>query len=150
MNPVTAPRSTPVRTHAQIDHFNLRLHEEVAKCVRANPAMLDRARANIARWKQQPGWSGPRDLDVWSAILAGPLEGVLSAMVARTEEGDRLRQSSPFCGIITQARRMEIFREIYRRESWKPRTSPASRRGYWGLHGGRYRGARCSRSHRPR
>ncbi|MHB1635608.1 MULTISPECIES: hypothetical protein [Acidiferrobacter] len=85
--------------------------------MRANPAMLDRARANIARWKQQPGWSGPRDLDVWSAILAGPLEGVLSAMVARTEEGDRLRQSSPFCGIITQARRMEIFREIYRRES---------------------------------
>lgn len=105
------------RTHAQLDHFSLRLHEEVARQIRANPAMLDRARANIVRWQRQLGGSAARDLDVWSTILAGPLENILATMVARTEEGDRLRQSSPFCGIMSQARRMEIFREVYSRES---------------------------------
>jgi len=120
MNFVTAPRLAATRTHAQLDRFSLRLHEEVAKHVRVNPAMLDRARANIARWKKQLGGSAARDLDVWSAILTEPLENILSTMVARTEEGDRLRQSSPFCGIMSQARRMEIFREVY---DYEPRES---------------------------
>ncbi|MHB8254226.1 MAG: hypothetical protein ACYDEV_11125 [Acidiferrobacter sp.] len=120
MNPVTTPWSSVARTHAQVDRFSLRLHEEVAKLTRANPAMLDRARANIVRWKKQLGVSAARDLDVWSAILAEPLETILATMVARTEEGDRLRQSSPFCGIVSQARRMEIFREVYPRESREP------------------------------
>lgn len=79
--------------------------------------MLDRAGANIVRWKRQPGGSAARDLDVWSPILAEPLEHIVPIMVARTEEGDRLRQSSPFCGIMSQARRMELFREVYDRES---------------------------------
>lgn len=106
-----------VRTHADVERFSLRLHEEVAQHIRANPALLDRARANITRWKRQLGQSASRDLDIWSSILTGPLEDILSMMVARTEKGDRLRQSSPFCGIISQARRMELFREVYGRES---------------------------------
>ncbi|WP_298139196.1 hypothetical protein [Acidiferrobacter sp.] len=105
------------RTHAQADLFSLRLHEEIAWRIRANPVLLERAHANIARWKRQLGRSTSRDLDTWSEILSKPVEYILSVMVARTEEGDRLRQSSPFCGIISQARRMEIFREIYGRES---------------------------------
>ncbi len=117
MNPVTTSASSSDRTHAQLDRFSLRLHEEVAKFVRANPVVLDRARANIARWKKQLGRSASRDLDLWSKLLSGPLEEILSVMVARTEEGNRLRQSSPFCGILSQARRMEIFREVYERES---------------------------------
>lgn len=117
MNPVTTLRPAPGRTHAQLDRFSLRLHEEVAEHIRANPALLDRARMNIIRWKKQLGGSASRDLDVWFEILTGPLGNILSVIVAPTEEGNRLRQSSPFCGIITQARRMEIFRELYDRES---------------------------------
>ncbi|MHB1952843.1 MAG: hypothetical protein ACYCOU_03760 [Sulfobacillus sp.] len=117
MNPVTMLSPVPTRTHAQLDRFSLRLHEEVARCVRTSPVMLDRARTNIARWKKQLGQSASHDLDIWSAFLTGPLDDILSVMVARTEEGNRLRQSSPFCGIISQARRMEIFREVYDRES---------------------------------
>ena len=110
----------PPRTHAQLDQFSLRLHEEVAKLVCVDPDLLNRARANILRWKKQLGTSATRDLDVWSDILSQPLDDIVSALVARTETGNRLRQSSPFCGIISQARRMELFREVYGRESRKP------------------------------
>lgn len=102
------------RTHAGVDFFSLRLHEEVAKVLDASG--VAKARANIARWKHQyaarnavtqPDW------DVWLTILDRPLEDIVAMLVAETEEGDRLRQSSPFCGILSQAYRLEIFREVY-------------------------------------
>lgn len=104
----------PPRTHADVDRFNLRLHEEVAKELRAHPAKIAIARANIIRWKRQLGEGATRDLDTWLTILdRSTLDDILFFLAARTDEAYRLRQSSPFCGIITQARRMEIFGEVY-------------------------------------
>lgn len=102
-----------IRTHADVDRFSLRLHEAVADCLRIHPERLNRARDHIARWKRQLGDGAPRDLDVWAQYLDGPFEQVLTLLVAPTEEATRLRQSSPFCGIITQAQRRAIFREVF-------------------------------------
>ncbi|MHB1587325.1 MAG: hypothetical protein ACYCRH_10295 [Acidiferrobacteraceae bacterium] len=114
------PRQQPVdrgwkpktgRTHADAERFSLRLHEEAAALIRANPGLVDRARDNIRRWKRQLGDQAPRDLDVWAKILAGPLEDTLSMMVAQNETGDRLRQNSPFAGIVPNQRRFALLRE---------------------------------------
>lgn len=108
---------TRPRTHADVDHYSLRLHEAVAIRLRAHPEQRGRARDNITRWKRQLGTSAPRDLDVWGTYLDGPLETLLALLVAPTEEATRLRQSSPFCGIISQAERLAIFREEFPRET---------------------------------
>lgn len=109
MNTETPPLSPP--THAQLDERSWRWHCEIADRIRENPALAEVARRNIARWKRQLGESAARDLDVWDHLLAGPLEPVLAILTARTEEATRLRQSTPFCGIISQERRQVLLRE---------------------------------------
>ncbi|MHB1951074.1 MAG: hypothetical protein ACYCQK_06315 [Acidiferrobacteraceae bacterium] len=104
-------RPKPGRTHADAERFSLRLHEEAAALIRANPGLIDKARDNIRRWKRQLGDQAPRDLDVWAKILTGPLEDTLAMMVARNETSDRLRQNSPFAGIVPNQRRFALLRE---------------------------------------
>lgn len=109
MNTETPPLSPP--THAQLDERSWRWHCEIADRIRENPALVEVARGNIARWKHQLGESAARDLDVWDRLLAGSLEPVLAMLTAQTEEATRLRQSTPFCGILSQERRQVLLQE---------------------------------------
>lgn len=101
------------RTHADSERFSLLLHEEAARLIRLNPALLDKAMGNVRRWKIQLGEGAPLDLDVWADILSGDTEAVLQVMVARNETSDRLRQSSPFAGIVPNRRRWELLKESH-------------------------------------
>jgi hypothetical protein len=48
----------------------------------------------------------------WQEILENwPLEKVLGLLTSFDEEARRLRQSSPFCGILSQEERLAIFKE---------------------------------------
>jgi hypothetical protein len=94
-------------THAQIEERSIVLHRVIAQRVSENPALLDVARANLRRWVSQDGerlyWTE------WERILAGPLETILVFMVSPNETARRLRQSSPFCGILTPQERWKIY-----------------------------------------
>jgi len=97
-----------MRTHQQIDRRSLVLARAVAERIDRDPshAGLDTARQVCRRWKQQ-GVSGA--IDEWLAILAGSWEQVRAVLLADDEEGRRLRQSTPFCGILTPRERWEIY-----------------------------------------
>ena len=94
-------------THARIEERSIVLHRAIAQRVTENPALLDVARANLRRWVSQDGerlyWTE------WENILKGPLEDVLAFMVSPSEKARRLRQSSPFCGILTPRERWKIY-----------------------------------------
>jgi len=45
----------------------------------------------------------------WRKILADSLENIIDQMVSPDERGRYLRQSSPFCGILTPRERWEIY-----------------------------------------
>jgi hypothetical protein len=45
----------------------------------------------------------------WRAILDGPKSGVFAVLEGVDERSMRLRQSSPFCGILTPAERTAIL-----------------------------------------
>jgi len=94
-------------THAQIEERSIVLHRVIAQRVSENPALLDVARANLRRWVSQDGerlyWTE------WEKILAGPLETILVFMVSPNETARRLRQSSPFSGILTPRERWKIY-----------------------------------------
>ncbi len=48
-------------------------------------------------------------MDEWQAILDGPHEGVVACLRERSERATRLRQSSPFAGLLTQRERRAIY-----------------------------------------
>lgn len=101
--------------HARLDERSLALHRLVAKKLAAEPSLLDLARANVARWQAANHTPSPA-LAEWEQILDQPLDDIAAMLVERSEHAMRLRQSSPFAGILTDAERTAIY------ESYSART----------------------------
>jgi len=96
-----------VRSHQWIDQRSLALHEAVAAKLEAHPQLLDVARQNLERWLQQNPATALRE---WRRILdSTPLPEVVALLRSSTEEAARLRQSSPFAGLLTTEERRTIM-----------------------------------------
>ena len=90
-----------MRSHEWIDARSLALDRQVAANLRADPSLLRRARATLDRWLAQRPSAVPPVLREWQEILSRwPLELILELLVSSDENTRRLRQSSPFCGIL--------------------------------------------------
>ena len=57
--------------------------------------------ANLHRWKKQDAWVS--DYDEWQDIVENGSDGELfAAMLGRDEQSNRLRQSPPYVGLLSQ------------------------------------------------
>ena len=74
----------------------------VAAKLRSEPAHVEKARRNVARWLEGCSRRTRPALLEWQRLLSGPLDKLLALLHATDERATRLRQSSPFCGILTQ------------------------------------------------
>jgi hypothetical protein len=108
--------------HSRLDERSLAMHQLIAAKVRADPAMLDKARENVRRWQASDGSPTPA-LAEWAQILDGPTNKIAQFLVERSERATRLRQSSPFAGILTEAERRTIY-ESYSTRTYHPRSEP--------------------------
>lgn len=99
----------PLRSHQWIDLVDLACHRAMARKIRRDPKLFNRARRNIARWiRSNRGCPAP--LAEWRQILfSQDVNSVLRLITRPDEEGNRLRQSSPFCGILTEREREAIW-----------------------------------------
>lgn len=94
-------------THQQIEERSILLHQAVAQKIRANPDLLAIARDNLSRWVAQ---GGPRAYwTEWEILLDGPLEDLLTFIISPAEEARRMRQCSPFAGILPPRERWSIY-----------------------------------------
>jgi hypothetical protein len=94
--------------HSRLDERSLALHQLVAQKVQAAPALLDKARENVRRW-QEANASPSLALAEWEQIPSSPVDQVTAFLMERSERATRPRQSSPFCGILTEAERRAIY-----------------------------------------
>ena len=94
-------------THGRIEERSILLHRVIAQRVSENPALLDAARANLRRWVGRDG--GRLYWTEWENMLKGSLDDLLAFMVSPSEKARRLRQSGPFCGILTPRERWKIY-----------------------------------------
>lgn len=102
-----------MRSHQRITKRVLAEHKAIAGRLHVDPqAVLDFARGNITRWKQDfaPG-STPPWLVQWEQLLSGPRGDLVAALIADTEAAAQLRTSSPFVGLLTYPERLEILRD---------------------------------------
>lgn len=104
---------SPLGSHAFLDDFALAYHRAVAERLRAEPeAVLERARRNLNRWAKGDAFgSGERaSLEEWRGILGEADVGqLIEIMTDTSEEGQRLRSSSPFVGALSPEERLEIL-----------------------------------------
>lgn len=100
-----------MHSHEQIDRRNLFLAREIARVIDADPGRsgLTRAREVCGRWLSSRSDAA---LSEWNAILDRPWEEVRAVLLDPGERGTRLRQSTPFCGIISPRRRWQLYKEF--------------------------------------
>lgn len=104
-----ARKLPPVCSHQWIDLVDLVLHRAMARKIRREPKLFNRARRNLARWEKRNRGCPPPWRE-WKQILChNDMNAVLRIMTRADEEGNRLRQSSPFCGILTEREREVIW-----------------------------------------
>ncbi len=96
-----------MRSHEWIDERSLALHEAVAAKLQREPKLVELARANLKRWLAQ---ESAAPLLEWQRLLdILPLPKLLELLRSPDEDATRLRQSSPFAGLLTPAERQAIL-----------------------------------------
>ena len=100
-----------MKSHEQIDRRSLALARAVADAIDRDPSGigLERARATCRRWYQETPSPAVAE---WSRILEREWEAIRPRLLDPGEEGRRLRQSSPFCGILSPRERWAIYRRV--------------------------------------
>lgn len=99
--------------HDLIDKRSLELHRLVAEKIRQQPELMEFVLGRLNRSISEPRLSEScKDrLREWQTILTRhTLPEVLDIMTEDSHEGQRLRHSTPFSGILTQSERLEVFR----------------------------------------
>jgi len=101
-----------MRTHQQIDERSLALARAIVKKIDDDPERggLEKARAICQRWNKQRPLPAVGE---WLKILQAPWEDVRRVLLDESESGQRLRQSDPFCGILSPRERWAIYRKYH-------------------------------------
>ncbi|MGC2519483.1 MAG: hypothetical protein WA373_10320, partial [Burkholderiales bacterium] len=85
------------------------MHCLIARKIAADASLLARARRNLAAWRARYGEDVPRALEEWRKILDRPWPEIAALITDPGEEAARLRQSSPFAGVLTPAERRRVY-----------------------------------------
>ena len=97
------------------DRRSLALHSRIAERLQKSPeTVLSQARANLERMRRVHPGARPL-LDEWAAILAGPLEAVVSTLTDPGLRFREVRQVTPFAGVLEPLERSDVYRR-FRRE----------------------------------
>jgi hypothetical protein len=96
--------------HADIDQVSLELGRRVAERLRCRPELIEVARANLARWSRQNAGVGSllRCYAEWQELLSRPVDAICELLCAETDQAQRLRQNSPFVGVVSPREVWEI------------------------------------------
>jgi hypothetical protein len=99
--------SPPYSSHRLLEARSLAMHALIAAKIERDPALLATARRNLERWTQSS--HEPRRLSEWREILRRPWPEIASLITEQSEEAIRLRQSSPFAGVLSAEERRRVY-----------------------------------------
>lgn len=101
--------TAPYSDHRRLDLRSLALHTLIARKIARNPELLKIAHNNLHRWGERWGSDVPRWHAEWRAILRRPWPEVAALITDSGELATRLRQSTPFAGVLSAAERKRIY-----------------------------------------
>lgn len=89
------------------DWRSLEMHRLIAIKLEADPSLLERARSNISRWTKLRGMRPA--YSEWEEILSSGMDRILRVLTSEDQASARLRSSTPFTGILSDAERIQLF-----------------------------------------
>lgn len=94
--------------HQRHEERSLKMHRLVAECYHLTPVDVIRfGLENLKRWRQQG--VDCDDFGVWERILHSSPQRLPEILCGSGEEAIRLRQSSPFAGLVPEDIRRRIL-----------------------------------------
>ncbi len=96
-------------SHRLLDARSLAMHALIVSKIDRDAALLNIARNNLARWGRQRGDAAPAWLGEWIEILERPWPQIAALLTEQSEKAIRLRQSTPFAGVLTEPERKRIY-----------------------------------------
>ncbi len=97
-------------SHRFLDEFAFAYHRAVAERLLREPvAVINHARHNLTRWIER-GSGEIQPLEEWQRILEeSDVDRLIEIITDTSDEGQRLRSSSPFVGTLSPEKRLEIL-----------------------------------------
>jgi hypothetical protein len=97
--------------HEKVDAASMAMDRAVAGMLRQRPELVLVAQRNLERWIQQGEVASPHPAWLeWQELLARLRPGELADFLeSDSPRANRLRQSSPFCGILSPTDRLAIL-----------------------------------------
>jgi hypothetical protein len=96
-------KAAPAFTHKDVDRRIRRLVEACAARIDEDPSLLEQARIQVGRYSQL------QLRQEWERLLALPWPQLRAILLEDSDEGDRIRQSIPFGGFLSNEERMRII-----------------------------------------
>jgi len=93
--------------HRRAELRSLALHAEVARRLREDPSLVQRA----IDWLEGADLH-PHYRQAWRQLLAGPLDALCAVLEADNERSRDLRQVSPFAFVLDAPTRWAIWRAV--------------------------------------
>jgi len=107
--PVDVDNQATDSDHRVLDARSLAMHCKIARKIDQNPALLERPRRNLQRWSEAASGPLPAYIKEWKKILDRPWPDIAAFITSFSDEAVRLRQSSPFAGVLTPKERKQIY-----------------------------------------
>jgi hypothetical protein len=102
--------------HEARDEVSLELARRVAAGLPKHPEWVELASANLERWTRQNQGAPAllRCYAEWRQLLSCPLPQIAAILTQETDEAQRLRQNSPFVGVLNPEEVWEIKSRLRR------------------------------------
>lgn len=111
--PVVEVRVSAARgRHSAQDLQSLLLHEAAVRHIKANPALLGRARDALLSWSGTSAEEPSRSAPLWSEWLEILEQRAWRKVLARTQHAQQLRQASPLLGVLPPQARQEVLAQV--------------------------------------
>jgi len=104
--------------HEYQDRVSFEIARRIASELPQRPEWMEMARANLKRWSTANS-DAPSLLTCyteWASLLDKPVPSICAVLTAQTDEGQRLRQTSPFAGALSPQDVWEIKRRLRHEE----------------------------------
>ncbi len=88
---------------------SLAMHAAIARKISRDSSLLEIPRRNLERWSARAGDSPPSWLKEWRTLLELSWPELAALITEPTEDAARLRQSSPFAGVLSESERERIY-----------------------------------------
>lgn len=85
------------------------MHALIAAKIERDPSLLEIPMRNLERWERNSDDATPHWIAEWRNILQQPWPAIAALITEQSENAVRLRQSSPFAGVLTDEERRRIY-----------------------------------------